>query len=66
MPTQGERSGVPLKDPVLFSHLLSHNNIADTFSKYVSVCKPHTAGLRRENVKEMGWLQCKIQEWIAR
>lgn len=67
----GESSDFALEDAVLFSHLLSSNNIADTFSKYESVRKSHIdsayaeADLRWENIKDMGWLQCKIREWIT-
>ena len=71
MPPQGESSGFALEDAVLFSHLLSHNTIAETFGKYERLRKPrievaYTEAERRwENVKDMGWLQCKIREWIT-
>lgn len=71
MPPQGESSGFALEDTVLFAHLPSRNTIAEIFGKYENLRKPRIeaayaeAERRWESVKDMGWLQCKIREWIT-
>lgn len=71
MPPQGESTGIAIEDAVLLSHLLARNTVADTFNKYESLRKPSIdaayveANRRWGVVKDVGWLQCKIREWIT-